>query len=97
MHRSQGLTEWFDEHVNDVKHILWPSQSPKINPGQHLWELPLQQCSPPSPKPQVPGKSFERSAFIFRVQLQRRVQSMRRSTDAPVAQSYLLVRAAFYG
>ena len=28
IHRAQGITEWFDEHENDVNHMLWPSQLP---------------------------------------------------------------------
>uniref|UniRef100_A0A0E9VGM2 Tc1-like transposase DDE domain-containing protein n=1 Tax=Anguilla anguilla TaxID=7936 RepID=A0A0E9VGM2_ANGAN len=32
IHREQGVTERFDEYVNDVNHMLWPLQSPDHNP-----------------------------------------------------------------
>jgi hypothetical protein len=28
IHRARVVTEWFDEHENDVNHMPWPSQSP---------------------------------------------------------------------
>ena len=36
IHRARVVTEWFDEHENDVNHMLWPSQSPDGNPMEHL-------------------------------------------------------------
>ena len=30
--RAQGVTEWFDEYENYANHMLWPFQSPDLNP-----------------------------------------------------------------
>lgn len=40
------FTKWSNEYENPVNHILWPSKSPDLNPGEHLWNV-LEQCAAP--------------------------------------------------
>ena len=37
IHRAEGVTEWFDEHENDVTRV-WP-QSPDLNPVGHTYSM----------------------------------------------------------
>ena len=67
-HSSKDVKAWFKR--NNVKVIEWPSQSPDLNPIEHLWEELERRCA--SIKPKNAADKFE----ILRREWERIPQSV---------------------
>ena len=75
------VAEWFDEHENDVSHMPWPSQSPDLNPIEHLWEILERRLR------QIMEFLIEEWCRIPPVEFQTLVESMPRQIEAVLERS----------
>ena len=75
------VTEWFDEHENDVNQMQRPSQSSDLHPIEHTWDIlewsPRQGFPPPSTK-----LLMEEWCRIPPIEFQILVESMPRCIEA---------------
>ena len=86
IHRTIAVTQWFDEHDTDVIHMSWPSESPDLNPVEHLWDIlkqHLRQRFPPPSNRSELMTSLWKNGSPFLLQNSRRWWTLCHSTYRP--------------
>ncbi|GBM44521.1 Transposable element Tc1 transposase [Araneus ventricosus] len=51
-HKARIVLEWFEEHTEEFHLMSWPSNSPNLNPMEHIWDVMERQHraqAPPCP------------------------------------------------
>ena len=89
IHIARVVAQWFDEHDTDVIYLLWPSQSPDLNPIEHLWDILerrlRQSFSPPSNRCELIDLLVEGWCRIPPAEFQTLVDSMPRCMQGVLA------------
>jgi transposase len=85
-HMSKRATKWFED--NDIQVLVWPAQSPDLNPIEHLWvhlKKALQQYpKPPSGVHELWDRLVEEWNKIPPEVCQRLIESMPRRIEAVI-------------
>nr|KAF6360184.1 hypothetical protein mMyoMyo1_011136 [Myotis myotis] len=85
-HDACIVQEWFQEHEGDFTLLRWPSQSPDLNPIEHLWDevkRAIRQLLPqPSNLTELDSAIHQAWCHIPRITFQHLVESMPRRITA---------------
>ena len=82
---SNKATKWFED--NDIQVLVWPAQSPDINPIEHLWvslKHALQQLRPPKGVHELWDRVGEEWNKIPPETCQKLIESMPRRIQAVI-------------
>ena len=85
-HISKKATQWFED--NDIQVLVWPAQSPDINPIEHLWvhlKRALQKyLTPPKGMHELWERVVEEWNGILVETCQKLIESMPRRIQAVI-------------
>ena len=85
-HTSKKATQWFDD--NDIQVLVWPAQSPDINPIEHLWvhlkRAMLHYPTPPKGVHELWDRVVEEWNNISPETCQKLIESMPRRIQAVI-------------
>lgn len=89
IHTARIVSEWHDEHSEEVEHLIWPPQSPDLNIIEHLWSILEKQLRsrypPPSSLTELETALHEEWAKIPLETIQTLYESIPRRIEAVIA------------